>query len=237
MDESTFQEGMARLIRMTHQNGHSNPSDKGSPNKVGDFHICKMCNHAWKIRKSNPNPKSCPSCHSTIWNSPNARKVRCARCGHEWNTNIKHPTMCPKCKSRTYDSQTLVVQCKICESRWEDTMNHDRVNCPNCGIITKENVKILPRMEDLVSRDEPKQRKNPLLINSEDISILSQQTDDYSRFIYLNKIGLSPTEADILIRYMKEQKPVEIALDLDIPLGFVFETIVPYIDATETEVH
>ncbi len=237
LDESTFQEGMARLIRMTHQNGHSGPSARESPEKVGDFHICKMCNHVWKIRKSNPNPKSCPSCHSTIWNSPNARKIRCARCGHEWITNLKHPAICPNCRSRTYDLPTLMVRCKICGRRWEDAMNQSDATCPNCGKIPRDSVKILPRIEDMVANDKVEPRKKPLSISREDVDSLSKQPDDYSRFVYLNKIGLGPTEADILIRYMNEQKPVDIALELDIPLGIVFETIVPYIDAAGTEVN
>lgn len=237
MDESTFQEGMARLIRITNRNKQNGGAVADSPEKVGEFHICKMCNHVWKVRKSNPNPNSCPSCHSTVWNSPLARKITCARCGHEWKTNIEHPTMCPKCKSRTYDSQTLIIQCKNCGTRWEDTMNSDMVNCPTCGTISKLNVKILPRVEDTVSEDVPRLRNEPLLINREEFVKLSMQSDDYSRFVYLNKIGYSPSEADILIRYMNKQKPVNIALELKVPLGLVFETIAPFIDAAESEVH
>ena len=116
-------------------------------------------------------------------------------------------------------------------------MNQSDATCPNCGKIPRDSVKILPRIEDMVANDKVEPRKKPLSISKEDVDSLSKQPDDYSRFVYLNKIGLGPTEADILIRYMNEQKPVDIALELDIPLGIVFETIVPYIDAAGTEVN
>ena len=237
MDESTFQEGMARLIRITNKNRQTDGADAVSPEAVGGYHICKMCNHVWKIRKSNPNPKSCPSCHSTIWNSALARKLRCYRCGHEWVTNIEHPTMCPHCKSRTYDSETLTISCRKCGSRWEDDMNTAEVTCPKCGTISRDDIKIVPRVENPEPDDDRKPTGDPPLIDSTDVERLSKQPDDYSRLVYLNKIGFGPTEADILVRYMNEQKPVDIALELGIPLGVVFETIVPYIDAAGTEAH
>lgn len=116
-------------------------------------------------------------------------------------------------------------------------MNTTEVTCPKCGTITRDDIKIVPRADNPEPDDDRKPTGDPPLIDSTDVERLSKQPDDYSRLVYLNKIGFGPMEADILVRYMNEQKPVDIALELGIPLGVVFETIVPYIDAAGTEAH
>jgi len=140
--------------------------------------------------------------------------------------------MCPNCKSRTYDAETLLVSCRKCGIRWEDRMNRAEVVCPSCGPVSRDGVRIIPRAEP--DTDDGRQSgKGAPHIDATDLKMLSEQRDDGSKAIYLTKIGFSPIEADILVRYMGGQKPVDIALELDIPLGTVFETIVPYIEATE----
>ena len=116
MDESEYQLGMARLMRITNRL-KDDPIASQSPEIVGDHHICKICGYSWKIRRSSPEPKSCPSCRSRMWNSPFARNVVCARCGYKWRTDRDRPKMCPQCKSRTYDSHMLAGEMQIMRHR------------------------------------------------------------------------------------------------------------------------
>jgi len=221
MDESEYQMGMARLVRITNRMKEGT-SPVQSPDAVGNNHICKICGHFWKIRETSPEPKSCPSCRSTIWNSPYARNIVCARCGYRWKTNRERPEMCPQCKSRTYDTLMLKVKCRTCGTVWENRMDwhSEKVVCPHCGPVSKDSIFMVKQKED-VKRE----------VTEEEVNDLKKQTDDYSKYVYLKKIGATPMEADILMRYFNRDKPVKIAMDLDIPLGLVFETIAPYIDA------
>ena len=224
MDESEYQLGMARLMRITNRL-KDDPIASQSPEIVGDHHICKICGYSWKIRRSSPEPKSCPSCRSRMWNSPFARNVVCARCGYKWRTDRDRPKMCPQCKSRTYDSHMLLVKCKSCGTVWEDRMDwhSEKVICPHCGPVAKDSVFLVRHKED---------KKHE--ITEEQVNEVKKQTDDYSKYVFLTKIGVTSIEADILMRYFKQDKPVKIAMDLDVPLGLVFETIAPYVDAGET---
>lgn len=224
---------MERLIKITNQTKQAGDADTGPAEAAIGFHICKVCNHMWKVRKSTPNPKSCPSCHSTIWNSATARKIECQRCGYVWTTNIPHPTMCPSCKSRTYDAETILVSCRKCGMRWEDRMNRPDIVCPTCGPVSRDGVKIIPRTESPETAEVRKSDRGTPPIDATDLKMLSEMRDDGSRTIYLSKIGFDPMEADILVRYIGGQKPVGIAIELDVPLGTVFEIVIPYIEATE----
>ena len=221
MDESEYQLGMARLMRITNRMKDSAVSSQ-SPEVVGNYHICKICGHSWKVRAASPEPKSCPKCRSTMWNSPMARNVVCARCGYRWNTNRERPSMCPRCKSRTYDSLMLQIKCRTCGAVWESRMDwqSEKVLCPNCGSKPKKDV--------FVVRQKENEKRE---VTEEQIEDLKNQTDDYSKYVYLRKIGATTVETDILMRYFNHDKPVKIAMDLDIPLGLVFETIAPYVDA------
>lgn len=221
MDETEYQLGMARLIRIANRLKENHPVVQ-SPEKVGDYHVCKLCGHSWKVRKSSPEPKSCPSCRSTMWNDQFARPIVCARCGYKWKTNLEKPTMCPKCKCRTYDITELQVKCRRCGTVWMDKMEWkcDEVCCPVCGRIPKEEVTLV----------KVKRQTIPPEVTDEQANCLKEQTDEYSKYVYLKKMGLTSTEADIVMLYLNNVRPVEIALNLDVPLGLVFETIVPYLD-------
>lgn len=221
MDETEYQLGMARLIRIANRLKEKRPVVQ-SPEKVGDYHVCKLCGHSWKVRKSSPEPKSCPSCRSTMWNDQFARSIICARCKYGWTTNREKPVMCPNCKCRTYDIPELRIKCRRCGSIWMDKMDWQstEVICPICGQIPKKEVTVIKN----------KQQTTPPEVTDEQATCLKEQPDDYSKYVYLKKMGLTPTETDIIMLYLNKVKPVEIALRLDVPLGLVFETIVPYLD-------
>lgn len=93
---------------------------------------CRVCGYEWMSRSANP--RRCPSCHSSLWNSDASFRFACLRCGHEWMSKLEHPSRCPSCQSKLWDEAPLRLQCKRCGHRWitkVDTSRDVRM-CPAC---------------------------------------------------------------------------------------------------------
>ncbi len=71
---------------------------------------CKRCGYVWNLRKSEP--KKCPNCGSTNWNSEVGTYV-CKRCSHTWTSRKGAvPRKCPKCQTLLWNKEPASVSHK-----------------------------------------------------------------------------------------------------------------------------
>jgi len=87
---------------------------KGHPPTPAHY-LCLRCDWKWVPRKKNGKPARCPSCFSTVWDTPRQpeQQYHCLRCNYgsvpgEWVSRKKNgkPAACPRCQSRDWNERS-----------------------------------------------------------------------------------------------------------------------------------
>lgn len=135
---------------------------------------CCRCQYRWVPRKPEL-PVHCPSCRSIKWNQPNL-KVRCERCGHEWNSHDGNPARCPACGSAKWNVPLIRFCCTRCGHEWSFKGGRTPRKCPEClsKDWNKAKVRELCNNTSIYTADQMEaiaalsmEGKNPVQISSE----------------------------------------------------------------------
>ncbi len=227
IDENDYQIGMRRLERIINQNQSCESTDNNPINQ------CKLCGYVWNTGGNDEKPKICPLCRSTLWDCEEARKVKCLRCGYIWLTK-KNPSKCPSCGSKRWNKETLAIICKKCGMRWEDKVKDGiPISCPVCGDLESDEYKVgRIRKESLKDVTDRRKRSIPL-----DEKILKEMWDtegDLYRSVLLRKHGLTPEQADIIVRFDHDESVPEIASSMGISVSEVMDSVIQYMKLCES---
>ena len=220
--EKGYESGMLHLALI---------AERGRAAGDGDSRLrineCNLCGYVWSARGGCGRPKVCPECRSSLWDRPDVRKAVCCRCGHEWITD-SHPVMCPSCKSRRWENELLPLECRRCGIRWNDALKRDDpVTCPKCGILGAGEYKVGKiRKKALNNKGSPMDEK----------VLKEMRSIDKDVFIAacLRNHGLTPDQADIIVRFNRGESVPCIASDMSVPVSAVMNAILPYMELCES---
>lgn len=220
MDDSVFRRRMNRLAGAVE---HS--EEEGQDERAGALR-CVICGHVWMPR-SEKKPRSCPRCHSTMWDKEAVKIVRCMRCGHSWKTTDDHPIRCPSCRSKKWDMAGVDIVCKHCGAHWTDPLSAGTtLVCPSCGQSDRKGMTVSNKQR----RCDPANVHVSLPMIWE----MRKKTDDESKVGSLTSHGLSTTDAEIVVRFDRGMRVVPISRELDISLESVMAAVIPYIEACDS---
>jgi len=227
IDESEFQMGMRRLERILHDGVQTVDADPEVR-----MNVCKMCNHVWRSR-GDSTPKHCPACRSTLWDSDEARTVRCYRCGHTWTTTRADIVRCPACRSKKWDRETVMLVCRRCGSRWEDTVRDGaEVSCPECGVLSRSDYRAASKEKETLATVSKPHRDSAL---SEDaLRSMWEEDGDLVRSMYLRNLGMSAEQADVIVQFDGGMTATEIACRMSMPVCDVMRIVLPYMELCES---
>lgn len=227
IEESEFQIGMKRLENIVRSFRSFSAEDRSED--VRKINVCNVCGHTWKVRAKHPHPRLCPKCRSSFWDSSMVARYKCNRCDYEWRSESL-PVRCPSCRTRTWNSPQLDVSCRICGHQWKDPAKvFYRLRCPVCGDSDSESIVISPRKD---SYEEAQDIRTVLTEETVRASWLVE--DPYFRTVTLVNRGLSPKNANIVVRFDNGSTATAIALEMSIPICDVMSVISDYSELIES---
>lgn len=229
IDENNYQIGMRRLERIIGPNRSYEGSD--DCNQINE---CKLCAYVWSTDSKEKRSQVCPSCRTTRWNCEDVREVRCLRCGYDWITSRKKPSKCPSCGSKRWDKETLPIICKKCGMRGDDKMKDgDPIICQVCGDLSPDEYRIGKTRKDSL-KDVMEREKCGIPLNEKVLGEMWGTEGDYYRVVLLRKRGLTPEQADIIVRFDKDESIPDIASSMGISVSTVMNSVVPYMELCES---
>ena len=102
---------------------------------------CLRCGYEWRYYADKPKPRTCPACHSRLWEHPKPHPTPrisdisrvCMVCGHTWSARKKaRPCACPHCHSPNWDKEPIINNCAKCGHTWEGRKTTPYLSCPFC---------------------------------------------------------------------------------------------------------
>lgn len=204
LEENEYREGLrslAFLVRTKAESKGEVPSPKGFIRR----NACTKCGHEWNVRVGTPLPKRCPQCATTLWNEKNLKRHVCMCCGHEWAGRHPDPIRCPSCRSRLWAEGPRRYECTGCGATVSRCEGYEAV-CESCGCAMRE----LPIRA---------RRATELIPSMKEELLLAYEMPRNDATAFLKENGFELEDAEAVVRCLRGDLPVEIATDLDLPVG------------------
>ena len=133
-----YLDGMKRLMTIVRKNSVTSIPDEDddpvSNSSLATKHVCLVCGYMWDLNPDKrEGPKKCPACNSILWNNKELHRHKCKQCSHRWMSKLSDPSMCPSCKSKTWNKETKKYSCKRCGYAWNCRSEKAPKRCPECG--------------------------------------------------------------------------------------------------------
>ena len=197
---------------------------------VSGINVCSVCGNVWSSRCGGSSPKTCPSCRSALWNRSGVRKANCFRCGHIWITSGSRPLRCPSCRSRLWYRKELTITCLKCGKVWTDPVHKGcGVTCPSCGLLSRKEYSVSAKHPD----DSGSGGAEGILTECI-IAEMQSMEGTISRTLYLRNKGLTPLQADIIVRFCRGESVPEISSRMLLPVAETMRIVLPYIELCDS---
>lgn len=208
LGERDYREGMRSLAFLVRRSMEMK-GDVLPPGGLIRRNSCVKCGYEWSVDVGIPQPGRCPECRTTLWNDNKLRKHTCRCCGHIWMSRQADPARCPSCRSRLWAEGPRCYICRDCGRRQFSCTTGPDVVCEFCGSASMKEVPresrkataMIPRMKAELSR----------------AAVLSRP----DAVKYLAEQGMYLEDAEATVRCLCGDQPVEIATDMDLPVGKV----------------
>lgn len=208
LGERDYREGMRSLAFLVRRSTET--EDEALPAEgLVRRNACVKCGYEWSVCVGTPLPGRCPRCKTSLWNDVTLRKHTCWCCGHSWVSRQADPLRCPACRSRLWAEGPRCFVCRDCGRKQLVRESGPDVRCERCGSASMEE---LPRESRKATAMIPRMK-------AELSSALSMSRLEAVK--YLAGCGMYLEDAEATVRCLCGDQPVEIASDMDLPVGKV----------------